>query len=202
MDPRFKEHFIGIDVPDPGHESLIEKNALYPPAAHPKSGRKGVGRNPEGFRTQRAKLRTSRQLGRGDGADKTEFADILELELSGRPVEPHDQTDMTAARLSRTAPQKAPRHLEVKNQNPVPAFQKEVFPPATDGDDGLSGQSGQLLRIPPEKFRPQAIDPGDPETDDFPPQASGDGFDFGQFGHFFILSQGNLFRFVLRDFSS
>jgi len=187
MNPRVEQHFVSVDIPDPGDERLVEKNTLHPPLPAAEAGGELLGGDFHGFGTQTRQLDTARQLRARHAAKESKLAGVLETELPTGTVETEDETDVFSEGRAGPSPEKPPGHAEVEDEDPVAADEEEMLSAAADGRHRFPAQGSQPGRAAAEKLRPQEFRPGDRQADGPPPQAGGDGFDFGQLRHGPIL---------------
>jgi hypothetical protein len=79
-------------------------------------------------------------------------------------------------------------HLQVEEEvEAAVAAHEEHFPTPADALDPPAAELPKVFGIPAKELGQEEADFGDLQPDDLRTQGSGDGFDFGKFGHRFII---------------
>ncbi len=187
MNARIEQHFVGIDIPDPGHKRLIQKDAFHPPLPAAEAGGELAKGNFHGLGTQAGQFGATGQLRGRHAAEESKLAGVLETELGAGAEEAEDETDVLPQGRAGPGPEKPPGHAEVEDENAVIANEEQMLSPAADGRYRFPAKASQGGRVAAEKLRPEELRPGDGQAEGPPAQAGGDGFDFGQLRHAPIL---------------
>lgn len=179
------EDLIGINVPDPGEERLVEKQALQPSPPSRDPAGEIVAADLERLGTQGGQLGRGAERGGLQAADEPEFADIAKAELSRSVPETEKKVGMLVAGRPPFLPEKLPGHLQMEDQRKTAlAGHDEVFaPPADRGDPPAAKRREPGGRSAAQELGQEETDIVDDEADGPPAQAGGDRFDLGQLGH-------------------
>ncbi len=132
MNLRIEQHFVGVDIPDPGHKGLVEKDAFHPPLPAAESGGEGIGGNFHGLGTQAGQFGATGQLGGRHAAEESKLASVLETELLTGADKAKDEADMLPQRSAGPGPEKPPGHAQMEDENSIVADEEEMLSPAAD----------------------------------------------------------------------
>ena len=185
VEPGGVKDLVGIDVPDPRQEPLVEKQALQPA---PPALEAGEERNPadlERLRAKRGDLRARGGVGVPVIAEKAELADVPEPQLEGKIPELDEQMRVPVPGRSRIGPQELPRHLQMEKEEAAPLAGKdeELSPPADSEDPDPRKFIQDGGRPGPQQLGQEQADVFYNAAGGLPMESGGDRFDFGQLGH-------------------
>jgi hypothetical protein len=119
VDSCIEENFVGVDVPDSGDRSLVEKNGLDAPFPSGKDRREFLESDLKGLGTESGQFPATDVGITIDRNTETEFPDVVKTQFVGAVPEPQDKARMLVDGLPAPGETKLSGHLQMKNDRPA-----------------------------------------------------------------------------------
>lgn len=183
-DPGGEEGFIGVNVPHPGDDALVQQQGFDGPSAVTQSFAQVRGTGVPRFRPKADFADGFDRLTRWHPTEAAEATDVTEAQFLSR-IESKPGVDVFVAGFLRVADQELSRHAQVDDQRGG-VVQPSDDPFATTLQ-GIDASSDEIRRPdgPPGDAQRSGADPdrGDGRSGQQRAQVADHGFDFGEFGH-------------------